>query len=80
MSTQSIIVYRNPLEQMMWEGAMSGAFFPIIVGVVFFFVVFLTIDKFIVKKYFGWRSRGTPTNMALAVSAAAGIALIMYMA
>ena len=80
MTTQSIIVYRNPLEQMMWEGAMSGAFFPIIVGVIFFFAMFLAIDKFIVKKYFGWRSRGTVTNIALAVSAAAGIALIMYMA
>lgn len=80
MTTQSIIVYRNPYEQMMWEGAMSGVFFPIIVGVVFFFAMFLTIDKFIVKKYFDWHARGTPTNIALAVSAAAGIALIMYMA
>jgi hypothetical protein len=65
---------------MMWEGIMSGTFFPIIVGVVFFFAVLLTIDKFIVKKYFDWHSRGTPTNIALAVSAAAGIALIIYMA
>lgn len=80
MTTQSIIVYRNPYEQMMWEGIMSGAFFPIIVGVVFFFAMFLTIDRFIVKKYFGWRERGTLTAIALAVSAAAGIALIMYMA
>jgi hypothetical protein len=80
MTTQSIIVYRNPYEQMMWEGIMSGTFFPIIVGVVFFFAVLLTIDKFIVKKYFDWHSRGTPTNIALAVSAAAGIALIIYMA
>lgn len=80
MTTQSIIVYRNPVEQMMWEGVMSGTFFPIIVGVVFFFAMFLTIDKFIVKKYFGWRSRGTLTAISLAVSAAAGIALIMYMA
>ena len=59
---------------------MSGTFVPIIVGVVFFFAMFLTIDKFIVKKYFGWHAADTVTNIALAVSAAAGIALIMYMA
>lgn len=80
MTTQSIIVYRNPFEQMLWDGIMSGAFFPIIVGVVFFFVVFLALNKFIVAKYFDWRDRGIPTNIALAISAVSGIALTMYLA
>ena len=80
LPTQSIIVYRNPLEQQMWEGLMSGSFFPVIVGVVVFFAVFLTINRFVVEKYFSWHSRGTPVNVALAVSAVIGVAVAMYMA
>lgn len=73
---QSIIVYRNPLEAMLWQGFMDGSFFPIIVGVVVFFAVLLTINKVVVERYFGWSRRGTPTNVNLAVSAA--IAIFIY--
>jgi hypothetical protein len=77
---QSIIVYRNPLEAAMWEGFMSGSFFPIIVGVIVFFAVFLAANRFIVERYWGWNSRDVPTYVALAISAAIGIATIFFMA
>lgn len=39
--TQSIIVYRNPLEQAFWEGTLSGQLFPVIAAVIVFFVVMM---------------------------------------
>lgn len=29
---QQVIIYRNPLEVMFWEGVMSGALLPVFVG------------------------------------------------
>jgi hypothetical protein len=77
---QSIIVYRNPLEAAMWEGIMGGNFFPVIVGVIVFFAVFLAANRFIVERYWGWNSRDVPTYVALAIGAVIGIATIFFMA
>lgn len=79
MPTQSIIVYRSPLEQQMWEGLMSGSFFPIIVGVVVFFIVILSLNRFVIERVRGWRYKSWPINVALAVSAVAGIAVVRFM-
>ena len=38
MTTQSIIVYRNPLEAAMWEGIMSGGF-PVILFMILMLVI-----------------------------------------
>lgn len=79
---QSIIVYRNPAEAMMWQGLMNGDFFPIIVGIVVFFAIFLTINKIVVEQYMrgkGWTPRRIATNVNLAVSAAIALFSIWYM-
>lgn len=41
--TTSIIVYRNPLEQQLWEGTSSGQMFPIMCGMAVMFISFLCI-------------------------------------
>lgn len=76
---QSIIVYRNPLEAALWEGLMSGSFFPVIVGIVVFFALFLTINRLIVEKYFNRRSQRPAIYAALVLSAIAGAAVMMCM-
>ena len=54
--TQSIIVYRTPLEQQMWEALMNGQLFPIIVGTIVFFIVFLIANGVMNKFIHGaWR-------------------------
>lgn len=77
---QSIIVYRNPLEAAMWETIMSGSFFPVIVGVIAFFAVFITANAYIVERYFAWPDRKVPTNVALAVSVLISIFGTWYLA
>jgi hypothetical protein len=39
-----IIVYRSPFEAAMWHSMSDGNFFPIIVGVIVFFAVFLGLN------------------------------------
>lgn len=75
---QSVIVYRNPLEAMMWEGLMNGSFFPVIVGVVVFFCVFLLFNKILNKGRTIGKTVARNTNISLLVGAAAGIASIIY--
>lgn len=75
---QSVIVYRNPLEAMMWEGLMNGSFFPVIVGVVVFFCVFLLFNKILNKGRIIGKTVARNTNISLQVGAAAGIASIIY--
>ena len=58
---------------------MSGSFFPVIVGVVVFFIVFLAINKFVVERFYGWNSRGTPVNVALGLSTLIAFGVIWYM-
>jgi hypothetical protein len=78
MSTQSIIVYRNPLEQQIWEG---GIIFPVIAGVVVFFIVFMTLEKLLrMSKLPMFVPAYTQlTNLALLVAAAAGLGLMGYL-
>lgn len=75
--TQSIIVYRNPMEAAFWEGASNASFFPIVVGVVAFFIVFLLIQYLIVDRFYRWNRNSLPTNLNLFVSAVVG-ALVVY--
>ena len=78
-TTQSIIVYRNPLEQMFWEGGGSAYVWPVLVGVFAFFLVFGCIQSFIIDRLFPWSRRRVITSIALLVSAAAGVGTVMYM-
>ena len=56
MSTQSIIVYRNPMEAAMWEGIMNSDF-PIILFCILTLIIsvalFLIYDK--VKRHLSYR-------------------------
>lgn len=76
---QSIIVYRNPLEAAMWEGIMSGSFFPVILGVVVFFCAFLAMNQLLNKGRTYGKFVGRNANIALAVGAVAGFATIYFM-
>lgn len=76
---QSIIVYRNPMEAAFWDIMSGGELFPIIVGIIAFFVVFLTVQHQIVDRYYSWRTNGAATKINLAVSAAAGVVVSWYM-
>lgn len=49
MTTQSIIVYRNPMEESFWNLAMSAYMAPIYVGLFVFFVCYLTFDAITLK-------------------------------
>lgn len=42
MTTQSIIVYRNPVEQMFWEGGFA---FPLFAGLAAGFLTFVLLIK-----------------------------------
>jgi len=42
--TESIIVYRNPLEKAIWEGEYAGVIFPVIVSMCVFMLLFLTLN------------------------------------
>jgi hypothetical protein len=52
MATQSIIVYRNPAEEAMWNMAMSGDFVPFMVAVVVFGAVFVAYTNYATKKFY----------------------------
>lgn len=75
---QSVIVYRNPLEAMMWEGLMNGSFFPIIVGVVVFFCVFLLFNKILNKGRSIGKTAARNTYISVLIGAVAGIASVIY--
>lgn len=53
-NTQSIIVYRNPMEQAFWERASGAEAIPIIASVVIFTAVFILLQK-LVDRFVGWR-------------------------
>jgi len=76
---QSIIVYRNPMEAAFWETMSGGEVFPILVGVVVFFAVFLTVQHQIVDRYYGWKTNGAATKVNLAISTAFGAFVSWYM-
>lgn len=79
LTTQSIIVYRNPLEQAIWEGLMtSNSIFPIICGIVVFFIAVIASQTLIVDR-FAWNKRAVASNVSLAISAAIGVFTVWYM-
>lgn len=42
---QEIIVYRNPAEAAFWHSMQSGAAFPVMMGCVAFFLVFVVFHR-----------------------------------
>jgi len=80
--TQSIIVYRNPVEQAFWEGLMnSTATWPTMAGIGVFIVSFL-IFNFLLEKIL-WRLRSKQYKnhaiYALALAFAYGVSTIAYL-
>lgn len=76
---QEIIVYRNPMEAALWNTIMSGDFFPVIVGVAVFFLVFLGANRILNRgRNFG-KTVTRNTNIALGLGALVGVATIYFM-
>lgn len=73
---ESIIVYRNPLEKMVWEGFMGGQFFPAIAAVVAFFIVFIITNN-LLNRFHRPKAWNSPFNgyMAIGVAAVAAVAV-----
>ena len=73
--TQSIIVYRNPAEQTMWETIMSGAFFPVLVAIMVFPIVLLIVHRILDRvnppNHFASTING---NLSMAAGAVAAVA------
>lgn len=76
---QSIIVYRNPMEAAFWEAASGATLFPIAVGIVAFFVVFLIIHVQIVERFFSWRAQAWPSYLNMFFSACIGVTVCYKM-
>ena len=88
---QEIIVYSNPMEAALWNTIMSGDFFPVIVGVAVFFLVFLGANRILNKGRFLGANRilnkgrlfgktvTRNTNIALGLGALVGVATIYFM-
>jgi hypothetical protein len=51
MATQTIIVYRNPGEEAMWNALMSGEMIPIALAGVAFIGTMMLLNKLIEKKF-----------------------------
>ncbi len=77
MTTQSIIVYRNPAEAAFWEMAMQGTFVPVIIGAVVFFAVLLFTNHFFVEKS-KWHQRVARSNFSIVISTLAGVFAAWY--
>jgi hypothetical protein len=56
MNTQSIIVYRNPLEQMFWEGGALPLFVFLLSSLVFILVTMKIVE--VVFRHFKWSRWG----------------------
>lgn len=76
---QEIIVYRNPMEAALWNTIMSGDFFPVIVGVAVFFLVFLGANRILNKGRLFGKTVTRNTNIALGLGALVGVATIYFM-
>lgn len=91
---QSIIVYRNPLEAMFWENFDGAAVFPVIAGIVVFFVALLVLNAFfdhllvrafswvqrkLKNRYSPWAASRWAANTELAIAAVAGCAMIGHL-
>ncbi len=77
---QEVIVYRNPMEAAMWHALSGGEFFPIIVGIVVFFAVFLTVNALLNKWYGSWgKAAQMRTQGALTAGVVAGVLTVWKM-
>lgn len=76
---QEIIVYRKPMEAALWNTIMSGDFFPVIVGVVVFFLVFLGANRILNKGRVIGKTVARNTNIALGLGTLLGFAAIYFM-
>lgn len=77
---QEIIVYRNPAEAAIWNALGSAEFFPFMVGIVVFFVVFLTVYNLLLLKFSRYGRKGQlVTNASLAAAAVCSLATIWKM-
>ncbi len=76
---QEIIVYRNPLEAALWSAIMGGSFFPVIVGVVAFFCVFLAVNRVLNKGRSLGKNVKRNTDIALGVGVLSAVAVIFFM-
>ena len=76
---QEIIVYRNPLEAAIWKALGSAEFFPFMVGIVVFFVVFLTVYNLLLKFSRYGRKGQLVVNASLAAAAVCSLATIWKM-
>lgn len=78
---QSIIVYRNPVEAAFWEMMSNGQLFPIMVGILVFFCVFLTLHTYAVERYtstFG-KYRKHASNLALFASVIVAVYVVYFL-
>lgn len=78
-----IIVYRNPVEKMVWDGVMNGNFMPIVFGMVAFFIIFLVSYKllekyaftYFMKRYNSARHKGARDTIARISLTLGGLAM-----
>lgn len=76
--TQSIIVYRNPMEQQLWEGGYVGLF----VGIAVVFILCVVSIGFVAEKVLGYRrvhNTNWAAGMLLALAAAATWAVFHFL-
>lgn len=57
--TQSIIVYRNPLEQMFWEGLTGSPVIVPVFGSLCVGVIVLILLYRVAERFCGWRGPGS---------------------
>ena len=81
--TQSIIVYRNPMEQAFWE---SGMMIPIVGGIAAGLVAFAAAYKltgYVINKFFPkvpWYKRNQyATNVALIAGGFVGVPVMLHL-
>lgn len=77
MTTQSIIVYRNPAEAAFWE---SGMLIPLVGGLGVGFILFLVLMKIATKVSRDWRGPSNfVTGAAAVVSICAGVLTLLWL-
>lgn len=80
MPTQSIIVYRNPMEQAMWEGSYGGELVPIGAGLLVFLILVVAIQSYVIEKSkWGSKVRKYQNLIMFGPAIAVGIAVAKYL-
>jgi len=67
----SIIVYRNPLEKALWEGAMGASMVPVAAGLLTGLAVII-LGHILIDKYLPWHKRKVASNVCLALGGLVG--------